>query len=378
MYTSKIISIKTKACACIIAASLSLNSNAEQTGVYLAPALGYLTHSNEDHAARNAPSASFSLGYQWASPWAAEIAYTRANPDSTLSSDELDSEQFRLDAFYHLLENQKLQPYFVFGGGESRIGNSANEIEETLFNAGLGVKYALNDIVALRSDLRALFGFETESTEAAFNVGVQIFLGGKSSSSKTAIAAAPADSDGDGVNDENDRCANTGAGEKVDTFGCTVIQDSDNDGIPDTVDKCPDTEKNAVVNTEGCYKTLKEDVSFALNITFANNSDEVISDNLNDIRALATFMTSYPQTSATIEGHTDSSGAAAYNKTLSLKRAEAVKQLLITTFGIDAARLYAKGFGEESPIATNDTAEGRAKNRRVEAQIKATIEKTIK
>ncbi|MBT3504475.1 MAG: OmpA family protein, partial [Piscirickettsiaceae bacterium] len=67
-----------------------------------------------------------------------------------------------------------------------------------------------------------------------------------------------------------------------------------------------------------------------------------------------------------VEGHTDSRGAAAYNQTLSLHRAEAAIHYLVNHGGIDASKLMAVGMGEGSPVASNDTSEGRAMNRRVD------------
>ena len=68
----------------------------------------------------------------------------------------------------------------------------------------------------------------------------------------------------------------------------------------------------------------------------------------------------------TIEGHTDNTGAAAANKTLSDKRAAAVKAYLTSSFGIDAKRLGSAGMGDTKPAAPNTTQEGRQQNRRVE------------
>jgi OOP family OmpA-OmpF porin len=69
-----------------------------------------------------------------------------------------------------------------------------------------------------------------------------------------------------------------------------------------------------------------------------------------------------------VEGHTDSVGSDAYNKKLSLRRADAVRQYLVK-HGIPADRITAEGFGESSPVASNDTEDGRAQNRRVELRV---------
>lgn len=94
-----------------------------------------------------------------------------------------------------------------------------------------------------------------------------------------------------------------------------------------------------------------------------------------DIKALAEVMKDYPDSRVVIEGHTDSVGTAAYNKKLSQQRADAVKKYMVEKEGISANRITAKGFGKERPIASNSTAAGRAKNRRVEAAVDYVIEK---
>ena len=81
--------------------------------------------------------------------------------------------------------------------------------------------------------------------------------------------------------------------------------------------------------------------------------------------SIAQFMQQNPQVQASIEGHTDSRGAASYNKQLSTKRANAVKNILVNKYGINAQRLKTVGYGESQPIANNATAEGRKQNRRV-------------
>lgn len=94
-----------------------------------------------------------------------------------------------------------------------------------------------------------------------------------------------------------------------------------------------------------------------------------------DIQSVAEVMKKYPDLKIVIEGHTDNVGGEKYNLSLSQKRAEAIKNIMVTKFNIEPSRLTAKGFGESKPIASNSTKEGRQKNRRVEAAVEYTIER---
>ena len=89
------------------------------------------------------------------------------------------------------------------------------------------------------------------------------------------------------------------------------------------------------------------------------------------MQALADFMKQYPQTSTVVEGHTDSVGTDAYNQGLSERRANAVRDVLVNQYGLSPDRVNAAGYGESRPVADNATADGRAINRRVEAEVEA-------
>lgn len=117
---------------------------------------------------------------------------------------------------------------------------------------------------------------------------------------------------------------------------------------------------------------VKEKVSIILNVEFDTAKAIVKEKYYDDIKRVADFMKEYPDTTAVIEGHTDNVGNDAYNKALSEKRAQSVRQYIIDKFGIDGSRITAVGYGEEKPVAGNDTAQGRQKNRRVEAVLEAT------
>lgn len=102
-------------------------------------------------------------------------------------------------------------------------------------------------------------------------------------------------------------------------------------------------------------------------IEFDFNKSVIKPKFYRNLNAVGEFMQKYPAVSIRVEGHTDSVGGKAYNRKLSQRRAEAVKKYIVDKFGIDAKRIKAIGYGEAKPVASNKTAEGRYKNRRVQA-----------
>ena len=108
--------------------------------------------------------------------------------------------------------------------------------------------------------------------------------------------------------------------------------------------------------------------SVALNVLFDFNSDKILQNYSSDLDKLGRVLTS-PQYSAyrvEIEGHTDGIGSDSYNRRLSERRAESVKRYLVQHYPIQSDRLVVRGYGKSKPIASNDSPEGRDKNRRVE------------
>ncbi len=142
----------------------------------------------------------------------------------------------------------------------------------------------------------------------------------------------------------------------------TVEQDSDGDGVPDSLDKCPNTPKGFKVNGGGCI-VQQTVVLHAVNFQF--NSDQLTAPAKDTLDQIAAGMVGQPALKVEIDGHTDSKGSAAYNLKLSQRRADSVKHYLVSK-GASADNLSAHGFGMSHPIASNDTDEGRAQNRRVE------------
>ena len=169
------------------------------------------------------------------------------------------------------------------------------------------------------------------------------------------------DSDGDGVNDDRDACPNVAG----DVNGCP---DSDGDGVVDKDDKCPNI--GGVVGPDGCARTVPASATEVFRraisgINFNSGSNVITSESYAILDEVVSVMNQYPQLNVSIEGHTDSQGNDQKNLDLSSRRAQAVQSFLMEK-GISASRLRSVGYGETTPIATNDTSAGRAQNRRVE------------
>ena len=133
--------------------------------------------------------------------------------------------------------------------------------------------------------------------------------------------------------------------------------DRDRDGVPDAADECPRTPLGARVDSRGCWRL--SGVLFAFDRADIRPQYRGVLDEVVDV------IRANPNTRLRLEGHTDSRGADAYNQALSERRAQSVRGYLIGA-GIDGGLLEAVGFGEQRPIETNDTEEGRAQNRRLE------------
>ena len=129
-----------------------------------------------------------------------------------------------------------------------------------------------------------------------------------------------------------------------------------------------------VVVEEVAVAEPAEAVRVELDVKFDFDKDRVKEESYGDIKNLADFMNQYPQTTTTVEGHTDSVGSDAYNQKLSERRANAVRDVLVNQYGVDGSRVNTAGYGETRPVADNATDSGRAINRRVEAEVEAQIQ----
>ena len=300
-----------------------------------------------------------------------------------------------------------LQETFSFSNKDRRDGVNDNGKKDAYLSHMAGLTFNLgdkkdadNDGVVDRNDICA-------NTPASVSVdengcpldkdkdGVADYLDTCPDVAGIASMSGCPDSDMDGVTNLNDKCPNTSSGIKVDATGCPM--DNDKDGIENSIDNCPDVAGIASLNgcpdgdgdgvadqddrcptvkgtmdNKGCPEIAQKDIErityLGSKIFFENNSAKLKVASLVQLDELATLITKYDASNLTIEGHADSNGSDALNLELSQKRTESVKEYL-TQKGIAGDRINAVGFGEAKPIATNSTALGRAKNRRVELKM---------
>ena len=177
------------------------------------------------------------------------------------------------------------------------------------------------------------------------------------------IYGCAVDSDFDGVPDYLDKCAHNAVGAAVDSVGCPV--DSDKDGVPDGLDDCPFTLYGVAVDKNGCIDLSVIDKPLLLYIDYTSGSSEVDPDTRDKLKKLAALLNFVKDVKIEVNGYSDDIGTPLANRSLSEKRARRVSEYLIS-YGVDTARIKVFGKGESDFVASNQTAEGRAKNRRIE------------
>ena len=300
-----------------------------------------------------------------------------------------------------------LQETFSFSNKDRRDGVNDNGKKDAYLSHMAGLTFNLgnkkdadNDGVADRNDMcpDTPAGVAVDANGCPLDRdkdGVADYLDACPDVSGNASLKGCPDSDNDGVADINDKCPDTPRGTRVDASGCPL--DNDKDGIPDDVDRCPDaagpaslkgcpdsdgdgvadiddrcpTVKGTIEN-KGCPEIAKKDIErityLGSKIFFENNSAVLKVASLVQLDELAALINKYDASNLVVEGHADSNGSDAFNLELSQKRTESVKDYLIKK-GVSGSRIKAIGYGESKPIATNSTALGRAKNRRVELKM---------
>ncbi|MGN7724089.1 OmpA family protein [Chitinophaga sp. 22620] len=290
------------------------------------------------------------------------------------------------------------KPTITTAGGVTRDYKPSGSINEFFVPVGAGLKFKLSDVINLDlgytmhyldGDNLDGFNYGTSKDKYAYGyAGLEFALGDrtkpqlawhnapavmyddlvaqkdqlkmeldaeKENNAKLAasVAKLQADSDGDGVSDLFDKCPNTPASDKVDGAGCPLPK-------PDTTKPAP----VKVIITEDDRRLVRDAIA---NLEFQTGKSDIKPKSFPSLDRVADLMIR-KNLSLKLAGHTDNVGTEANNMRLSKDRAESVKAYLASK-GVNPSRIEATGYGETQPIATNKTAAGRQKNRRVEFTI---------
>src|SRR5438445_90843 len=276
-------------------------------------------------------------------------------------------------------------------------------------HGGAGVRLFLTDRIVLRVEGRAIYSPSTQST---FGPTTATHFLGTAGLSVFHLGTPSKDSDHDGVPDGIDKCPNTPAGATVDASGCPL--DTDLDGVPDGIDQCPNTPAGTKVDAVGCplpVEAVKPPSAAATptppgkcppappgsqvdangclilfapeaarsptpgapprptlvltGVNFETGRSILTRDSYMVLDAVAASLVANPDIRIEVAGYTDSTGRKFTNLRLSQARAVAVRFYLARK-GVPPLRMIAKGYGASGYIAPNNTAAGRAQNRRVE------------
>ncbi|MDB5969434.1 MAG: hypothetical protein JWQ90_1884 [Hydrocarboniphaga sp.] len=325
---------------------------------YISELYTYTFENNDRIGTEPGQGAQLSVGKAINEHWGLEIGgfYTNFPHDDVPGSFAQREYGAKLDGLYFYSRNPSFSPYFAVGVGGVRteMRNPGNDrTTDPLADAGLGfIKYFTiwNTDLGFRADLRyrhIFFDKDSVPTagsdlgEAVLKFGLVIPLGARAVAGETVVPPGPcADSDGDGVCDTADLCPGTPAGTAVDAKGCPKVP------------------------ADGAKKKF-DDVYFAFDHSDLADSEKAKLD--ADANVIGGLSQKYPSLKVDVSGHTDWVGTDGYNQGLSERRANTVKSYLVRK-GVDAGRINTYAFGESKPVATNETAEGRALNRRAEIQ----------
>jgi len=337
-------------------------------------------------------SSGLALGLAWGKfvtdKISLDLELSTASFDKVGGIGEISERTVALMGRYHFAEASGFLPYLGLGVGALRHNGLATDTQihqglsskgtDAVLNMAVGMSKELTDNLRLRTELRYqmensddLVSGENAFGNYMFNTGLSMAFGKASQQStvtKLVEQAPTLDSDNDGVSDANDRCPNSAAGAKVDSTGCAIAVDGDDDrdGVANSRDVCPHSQAGAVVGNDGCEVKVVIELQ---GVHFDTDKSTLKPESIAILNAAVKTLGEHGTIMVEVAGHTDSRASDAYNQALSQRRAKVVLDYL-TAHGINADRMTWKGYGESQPIATNETADGRARNRRTELIVK--------
>ncbi len=290
---------------------------------YISPTVGAFL-GNSGPGTTTAPAISLSFGYNFTKVFALQA--TGSGWQGGASG--------RLDTIWNIPLNSKIMPYFAAGLGYLNTSESS-----IAYDVGGGIKYNLTQKFNVNLNYRYIQGMRAGMPGGnLIDVGFSLGFGGADDSSSP----------------QNQQVREA--------------EMHKNYVLPKNVMECTDETPESVRESIGCYTFEDGIVTMHLDSKFGFNQSALTSSSKKAIDNLVKFMQQYPDTKVVLRGYASSEGTEAHNKKLSEERAAAVAEYLKSQ-GIADNRVSTVGYGEEDPIASNNTATGREINRRVETSV---------
>lgn len=348
-------------CGALLAAPVLAHADDDVGHFYLNPQAGWLI-TDHKRDTKDDWLYGLGLGYNISQHWSAQLNWNEGRVRDRFDSGNLKLDALTLDMLAVFNRGAPVAPYLTFGLGDLRQRPSlALDSDKIMPEAGAGLMLKLwqssNDTAtfSLRPEIKARWSDQNflgtrHLVDYMGLVGFQFSFGpGKAPPPPPAPLPAPPPP-----------AAATPAPPPPPVTPAAPL-DSDHDGVPDSVDRCPNTPPGVAVDQFGC----PQQGSITLEgVNFATNSDQLTEDSRPILDTVADGLRKHPRLRVEVQGHTDSTGAPKYNLSLSQRRAESVRDYLVSR-QVPAQQLVAKGYGQTQPVASNTTKEGKARNRRV-------------
>lgn len=384
----------------------------------VSPVIGGITFEGDQHV-ETSPLFGARAGYNFTDSIGIEALFDYTKTKSTVNNGTLDYYRYGGELLYHFMPENKLVPYFAIG----YAGMNFNEVApfvttdktKGVFDYGLGAKYFVTDDVAWRADVRhMLYKFVDYQQVVEYTVGLYIPFGGAPPIARLAepppvpapvakplpappppaplvtLTANPTSitKGQQSTLSWNSQHATScdiqpGVGSVMPNGSKVVTPDKDTVYAAICKGEGGTAKSTASVNvlappppapappvvkprdTPAAIRFCNKPAILMIN--FDTDKYNIKPQYHDELKTVGDFLKEFPESKGEIAGHTDSTHTRAYNQKLSERRANSVKEYVIKNFGIDPGRITSKGYGEDKPIATNKTKEGKAKNRRIVA-----------
>jgi OmpA-OmpF porin, OOP family len=317
----------------IVAAAVAVTSvSATEWNKYeVAPMIGKYFPANSKNLEDKA-ALGLRLDRELNKDWSLDLAYDHVSKmNDKEKGDKTGANLYALSGLYKFGTFDKFTPYGLIGAGYQDFGKDAERRRDGIAsNLGLGAKYAITDMVAIKAEARHLYSLAKPNSDYIASVGLAFALGEKSKPAPVAAAPVPAP--------------------KVEVK-------------PEVKPVVQVATPVAKVEAAPVAKKVVQ-----LKVNFDTSKSVVKKQYMKEIEAFAAFMKENPSMKVELQGHTDPRGSKKLNEKLATARAEAIKAALVKA-GVSADRLSVKGYESQKPEVANDTKENMAKNRRTLAVI---------